>query len=95
MPGQHVVIVHHQQMHAIYEEWVFNSADIDAQKVIWARDMGMPRNDKLANYYQGHNLWVVDPDEPGGTILHKYGDVRTHLGGRGIVSPIDPAGVGR
>jgi hypothetical protein len=90
MPGQHVVIVHYQQMHSVFDEWVYNLADIDAQKVIWARDMGPQRDDQLAHYYQGRHLWVVDPDEPG-AVLHKYEDVRMHLGGKGAVAPIDPA----
>ncbi|CAN5513964.1 hypothetical protein BH09PLA1_BH09PLA1_07130 [soil metagenome] len=34
-----------------HNEYVYNSADIDSQRVIWARDMGRERNRALIDYY--------------------------------------------
>jgi len=62
MPGQQLVIVHYQPNHDFaYDEWVFNGADINDSKVIWARDMG-EQNVELLNYFKTRKIWVVEPD---------------------------------
>jgi hypothetical protein len=61
-PGNHLVIVRYQANHDfILDEWVFNNADIDGSKVVWARDMG-PRNEELLRYFSGRTAWLVEPD---------------------------------
>jgi hypothetical protein len=60
--GDHVVIVRYKPGHNfILDEWVFNNADIDHSKVIWARDMG-PQNAELVDYFKGRHVWLVEPD---------------------------------
>ena len=49
-PGQQLVIVHYDENHNAANEWVYNSADIDHSKVIWARDMGDAGNRELLQY---------------------------------------------
>ena len=49
----------HQMPH---EEWVYNGADIDAQDVVWAHDMGPEENRKLVAYYKDRSIWLFDPD---------------------------------
>jgi hypothetical protein len=62
MPGQQLVIVRYRPGHDfILNEWVFNHADIDGSKVIWARDMG-PDNAELLRYFKARNVWLVEPD---------------------------------
>lgn len=64
MPGEHIVIVRYRPEHDIaYDEWVFNGADIDGSKVIWARDMGR-RNAELADYFKTRKVWLIEPDSP-------------------------------
>ena len=61
-PGMHLIIVRYAPNHDfILDEWVFNNADIDSSKVIWARDMGA-RNAELVNYFRGRKAWLVEPD---------------------------------
>jgi hypothetical protein len=62
-PGEHVVIVRDHPGHdSILDEWVFNGADINGSKVIWARDMG-PNNAELLNYFNNRTAWLVEPDD--------------------------------
>lgn len=62
-PGQHLVIVRYHPGHdSVLDEWVFNNADIDGSKVIWARDMGADENRELVQYFNGRNIWLVEPD---------------------------------
>jgi hypothetical protein len=58
--GQHLVIVHYGKDHSFAREWVYNRADIDGAKVVWARDMG-PENDELKTYFAGRKVWEIEP----------------------------------
>ena len=66
-PGQHLVIVSYGPGHELDHEWVYNAADIDAAKVVWARDMGARDNAELLQYFQGRQVWrlKVDQGAPG------------------------------
>jgi len=69
--GRHLVLVRYQPSHNILEEWVYNGADIDGSKVVWARDMGPEKNRELLDYYKDRRAWLVEPDEkPPGVILN-------------------------
>jgi hypothetical protein len=61
-PGRHLVIVRYSPAHDLRMEWVYNCADIDASKVIWARDMGREQNAEMLKYFAGRRIWLVEPD---------------------------------
>jgi hypothetical protein len=62
LPGDHLVIVRYAADHDfILNEWVFNNADIDGSKVIWARDMGA-QNAELLQYFSRRKAWLIEPD---------------------------------
>jgi hypothetical protein len=44
------------------EEWVYNGADIDGSKVVWARDMGEAQNLELIRYFKDRKVWLMEPD---------------------------------
>lgn len=60
--GKHVILVHYTGSQSPHEEWVYNSADIDAQDVIWAHDLGRVDNAALLEYYKGRKIWRFQPD---------------------------------
>jgi hypothetical protein len=44
-------------------DWVSNAADIDASKIVWARDLGVVKNQELIDYYSSRKVWIVDPTQ--------------------------------
>ena len=63
MGGLHVVIARYGRNHNPHNEWVYNDADIDHSRIIWAQDMGA-RNQELVEYYRDRRSWVLDADSP-------------------------------
>jgi hypothetical protein len=63
MPTGQLVLVRYKPGHDPLMEWVYNGADIDSQKVIWARDMNPVENEELLRYYKGRGVWLLDADE--------------------------------
>jgi hypothetical protein len=59
--GRHLVLVRYAPDHDPLREWVYNKADIDRARVVWARDMGQ-RNAELLRYFQDRACWVLEPD---------------------------------
>jgi hypothetical protein len=64
LPGRHLAIVRYSSTHNPFNEWVYNSADIDNSKVIWAREMDDASNRALIHYYKDRTVWLVQPDMP-------------------------------
>jgi hypothetical protein len=60
-PGKQLVIVRYSASHYVNDEWVYNDADIDGSKVVWARDMG-PENAELVRYFHDRKTWILEPD---------------------------------
>jgi hypothetical protein len=61
-PGKQLVIVRYFGNHYPFDEWVYNGADIDSSKVVWARDMGVTDNLDLIRHYNDRTAWLVEPD---------------------------------
>jgi hypothetical protein len=71
MDGHHLVMVRYRKGHAWYKEWVYNKADIDRAKIVWARELNPDSNRRLLDYYKGRRVWLLEVDrEP--TRLFPY-----------------------
>jgi hypothetical protein len=57
--GPQLVLVRYSSTHSPHDEWVYNAANIDAAKVVWARDMGESKNQELLHYYKDRNVWLL------------------------------------
>src|ERR1019366_250418 len=62
-PEKQLLIVRYAPNHDCLDEWVYNEADIDGAKVVWAREMGPERDRALIDYFQGRRVWLAEPDK--------------------------------
>jgi hypothetical protein len=62
-PGQHLIIVRYGPSHQPGHEWVYNAADIDTSKVVWAREMDEQDNQELLQYFKNRHVWLLEPDQ--------------------------------
>jgi hypothetical protein len=58
LPQKSLVFVQYGADHNVDSEWVYNSPQIDAQKIVWAHGLG-DENQRLINYYPNRNVWRV------------------------------------
>ncbi len=61
-PGPQLAIVRYQPDHQVLDEWVYNHPDIDASKVVWARELDPADNKELIDHYRNRTVWLVEPD---------------------------------
>ena len=57
-----MVFVRYSADHDVGQEWVYNRADVDNAKVIWAREMTPERNRRLIDYFRDRDVWLLEPD---------------------------------
>ena len=60
--GRHLVLVKPKTDPDNVLQWIYNDADIDASRVVWARDMGPQQNAALLDYFRGRTTWLLDPN---------------------------------
>ncbi|HLZ92286.1 MAG TPA: hypothetical protein VKQ28_11260 [Candidatus Acidoferrum sp.] len=73
-PGKHLIMVRYDpdsDNHNIHDEWVYNGAEIDDAKVLWARELGPQQNASLFAYFKDRKVWLVTPDTDN-TYLEPY-----------------------
>ena len=68
IPGQHLIVVRYGATHNPHGEYVFNHADIDASRIVWARELDPQQNDKLFAYFKDRQFWLLEPDSNSETL---------------------------
>jgi hypothetical protein len=63
LPGEHLVLVRYSTGHNSGEEYVYNKADIDRAKTVWAREIPGLDLHPLLNYFRNRDVWIYEPDE--------------------------------
>lgn len=60
--ARHLVVVRYQPTHHVYREWVYNGADIDAARVVWAQELAPDKNRQLLDYFRDRHVWLLEAD---------------------------------
>lgn len=63
VPGQLLVFVRYGPKHDVHAEWVYNAADIDVSRIVWARAMPGGKDEELLRYYPNRRAFMLDDDE--------------------------------
>ncbi|HXS77631.1 MAG TPA: hypothetical protein VN753_15730 [Terracidiphilus sp.] len=61
-PGGQLAIVRYSPEHDPLDEWVYNAADIDGSRIIWARAMDPASDLELIRHYGQRKAWLIQPD---------------------------------
>jgi len=62
LEGRQLVIVHYGATHNPFEEWVYNDADIEHAKIVWARELSGNDDKVLIQRFPGRQAWVLEAD---------------------------------
>jgi len=62
MPSTQLVIVRYLPDHAPFIDWVYNAADVDHAKVVWAREIPGVDLKPLFEYFRGRTILLLQPD---------------------------------
>jgi hypothetical protein len=58
----HLIIVTYGSQHSFLNEWVYNEADIDRAKVVFARAMNVKQDCQLVEYFKARRIWSLEVD---------------------------------
>ncbi len=68
LPGKHLVIVTYgENRSGGLKEWVYNLANINESKVVWARSIDQDRDSELVRYFHDRHTWLLKVDGPDDT----------------------------
>ena len=81
VPGDHLIVVRYGPGHSVHDEWVYNRADIDGARIVWAREMGPAADRGLLEHFSKRHIWLLTVDGgaprlvgyPGEVVAQKWG----------------------
>lgn len=93
LPGNHLVIVASRPRQNPHEDWVYNGADLDGAKVLFARGMAPAQDRELLEYYKDRRVWLLEADaSPPRLVPYPASAGAARTAGRGQAPSGAPAG---
>ena len=68
LPGKQLVFVRDSPNRYPLDQWVYNAADVDDSKVVWAWEMDAANNRELMEFYGVRKAWLIKMDTQPATI---------------------------
>lgn len=59
-PGPQLALVRTSPNRNVLDQWIYNGADLNTARVLWAYDMGAAQNAELMRQYPGRTAWIID-----------------------------------
>jgi hypothetical protein len=59
----HLILVSYARDHSPHCQWIYNHADIDTAKVVWAWEMGPQADKVLLDYFKERRVWLLRADQ--------------------------------
>jgi hypothetical protein len=78
LPGEHLVLVRYSKDHNSGEEYVYNDADIDHARIVWAREIPGMDLAPLLSYFRNRDMWLYEPDADDSSV-RPYGQSDTAM----------------
>lgn len=66
--GRHLVLVRYSSSHELVDQWVYNGADVENAKTVWAWEMDPESDQELIRHYKDRDVWLVQPDVDHGKL---------------------------
>ncbi len=58
----HLIVIKYGPNHSSLNEWIYNEADIDGSKVVWARAMDPKEDCNVVRYFRERKIWSLEID---------------------------------
>ncbi len=58
-PGEHLVLVRFGPKMGNGDEWLFNAADLEGSRILWARDSSPEARQELLEHYPDRKVWLL------------------------------------
>jgi hypothetical protein len=62
LPGNDLILVQYSPAHNADHEWVWNRAEIDQSKIVWAREIPGVDITPLLDYFHDRKVWLLEAD---------------------------------
>jgi hypothetical protein len=62
-PVKELIIVRYSSDHDPTDEWVYNEANIESAKLVWARELDPSSNGQLVEHFKDRQIWLLQPDQ--------------------------------
>ncbi|HMP06564.1 MAG TPA: hypothetical protein PJ982_09460, partial [Lacipirellulaceae bacterium] len=86
-PERHLVLVKYGPQHNCHAEWVFNGADVDGSKIVWARTMDDVLDAELLDYFADRKAWLLEPEARRMTLISRESHALVQSGGPSASTP--------